>query len=148
MPDFYQCLGPGCSSGQFHDNTYPTRRVLQCHECGFAICTLHRVPFHADETCESYDERIRVEELESTDLIAKISRQCPGPGCGWRIQKAGGCDSMTCKSRTAVCWILRRGLTKVIAGERCGFNFRWSRIAPRRGHGLLRCREFDVGLLL
>jgi len=69
-----------------------------CHECNFAICTFHNVPFHFGETCVQYDARRRDEELASMALVADISTPCPGPDCGWSIEKTGGCDHMTCKS--------------------------------------------------
>jgi hypothetical protein len=75
------------------------------------VCTHHEphVPFHEDETCAQFEERIareraareeeerkrREDEAASVAEVANSSVECPG--CGAHITKTAGCDHMTCK---------------------------------------------------
>lgn len=55
---------------------------------------------------EVRDQQRRAEEIRATEaMIGGISKVCPGPSCGARIQKNAGCDHMTCR--------------------RCGYEFCW-----------------------
>ncbi|CAN9302397.1 unnamed protein product [Alternaria alternata] len=88
------------------------------------MCTAHDpvIPFHENEVCTQYNERMKREEAEmkarekeeervrtqqeedmrvrrrqeeaSAAKVAKSSVKCPG--CGLQIQKISGCDHMTC----------------------------------------------------
>jgi hypothetical protein len=75
------------------------------------VCTHHEphVPFHEDETCAQFEERIareraareeeerkrREDEAVSVAEVANSSVECPG--CGAHITKTAGCDHMTFK---------------------------------------------------
>lgn len=41
----------------------------------------------------------------SEERIKKVGKQCPGVGCGWVVEKDGGCNHMYC--------------------ARCGLNWGW-----------------------
>jgi predicted RNA-binding Zn-ribbon protein involved in translation (DUF1610 family) len=59
-PNFRYCLAEGCNFGQIHDSGHDGN-IYRCGECGFRVCTVHDVPFHTDETCDEYTERIEAE---------------------------------------------------------------------------------------
>ena len=78
------------------------------------MCTAHNpvIPFHENEVCTQYTERIERErvEREARDEQARIRREqeeasvaevgrssVECPGCGAQIEKTDGCDHMTCK---------------------------------------------------
>src|SRR5450432_2395487 len=61
--EFHLCLGPGCGSGQYHDdsgseeqpnNCNPAQMI--CSACNFATCVSHGIPWHTGKTCTQYDE--------------------------------------------------------------------------------------------
>lgn len=143
---FLYCLAKGCPSGQIHD-TGPEGPIFRCVNCGFRMCTAHTpvIPFHENETCKTYTERIametqerdarrkRKEEEASAAEVEKNAVECPG--CGVRIQKMEGCDHMTCK------FLRLRGITErgICANKRqgrrqdCGFEFCYKCRAPYQG---------------
>jgi hypothetical protein len=102
-PNFRWCLNSGCDSGQIHENC-KNGPMFKCDECKAKICMFHERMWHEGETCEQFDrravaERQKVEEAASAAIIKKTTKKCPGkPGqpCGWNIEKAAGCDHMTC----------------------------------------------------
>lgn len=108
IPDFSWCLNPaGCDSGQENsaNNNY-----MECVECKYRQCLQHQCAWHANETCEQYEYRTsgqksRDEEAATQKILDEVSKKCPGPNCGWRIQKTDGCDHMTCrKCKFEFCW--------------------------------------------
>jgi hypothetical protein len=53
---------------------------------------------HEDESCSEYqlrNARSAKHEEASLEEVAKISKPCPK--CGSKLNKAGGCDHMTCE---------------------------------------------------
>ncbi|CAN9129588.1 unnamed protein product [Alternaria alternata] len=135
--NFLYCHAEGCSSGQIHD-TGMESPIFRCVACGHRMCTAHDpiIPFHENETCTQYDERIagetaqakeeeeeeerhksqqveearvrREQEAASAAEVAKSSVECPG--CGVQIQKTEGCDHMTCRRndcRFEFCYVCR-----------------------------------------
>ncbi|KAF2636008.1 hypothetical protein P280DRAFT_510790, partial [Massarina eburnea CBS 473.64] len=125
---FRYCIADGCTFGQIHDSDNDGN-IFRCGACGFRACVTHDVPFHTDETCRQYDERMQREESERTEeiglrreqeaasleVVGKTAVQCPG--CGMNIQKTGGCDHMTCSR----------------AGAGCGYEFCYVCRAPYNG---------------
>ncbi|KAF2789085.1 hypothetical protein K505DRAFT_285044, partial [Melanomma pulvis-pyrius CBS 109.77] len=115
--NFRWCRAPGCQSGQVHESGH-AGNIFRCIACGFRVCVMHDTTWHEGETCQEYDDRVggakergeqkRREEQEKASLeaIKKISKKCPGEGCGWNIQKDSGCDHMTCvQCGHEFCWV-------------------------------------------
>lgn len=91
-----------CESGQIHEGV--EHNIFTCIECGDKVCIVHNT-WHEDETCDEYEcrtsaqqhaEQIEQEEASLT-AIAQFTKKCPGPGCGYNIEKNKGCDHMRCK---------------------------------------------------
>ncbi|KAH9868355.1 hypothetical protein J1614_007427 [Plenodomus biglobosus] len=90
-------------------------------------------PAHEGETCDEYEcrtsaqqhaEQIAQEEA-SLAAIAHFSKKCPGPGCGYNIEKNNGCDHMTCKFWKDF-WCLRYGnIVDDGLGVKCSHEFCW-----------------------
>ncbi|KAE9380098.1 hypothetical protein N431DRAFT_314511, partial [Stipitochalara longipes BDJ] len=100
MPDFRNCLGPGCNSGQIHEGG-DDEPIMTCTQCSFRTCFSHQVAWHAGQTCSEYDKVVeqknkKEEEELSIALIAGTTKKCPNPECGHGIEKKGGCDQMKC----------------------------------------------------
>lgn len=100
---FRFCIGPGCSSGQYHPEG-EEEPIFSCNNCGHKACVIHNCNWHEGETCVEYDKKLKAEkdktvkqEKASEKVVKKISKACPHEGCGWRIEKASGCDHMTCR---------------------------------------------------
>ncbi|EPE29694.1 RING/U-box [Glarea lozoyensis ATCC 20868] len=53
-PLFTMCLGPNCSSGQFHSGGYE-EPIMTCTTCHFKTCFVHRLPWHPEQTCAEFD---------------------------------------------------------------------------------------------
>lgn len=97
-PNFTNCLGSGCGSGQIHPDG-DDQPIMTCQDCDFKTCFTHKVPWHVGLTCTEYDARQKQqnsEEAKSLKWIQKETRRCPK--CQVPIQKNKGCDHMTCKS--------------------------------------------------
>ncbi|KAF2752265.1 hypothetical protein M011DRAFT_415565, partial [Sporormia fimetaria CBS 119925] len=119
-PNFRRCQRPGCQSGQIHDGD-ADGNIFTCVSCGFRMCVRHGTEFHEGETCEEYDERIDLDgsRRRAEEFLSKTAKRCPGPKCGWFIEKVSGCDHMIC--------------------SRCGHEFCWECLAPYRGpNGVLQ----------
>jgi DNA-directed RNA polymerase subunit RPC12/RpoP len=150
-PNFFYCPAEKCTSGQIHD-TDSTGNIFRCNACGFRVCTHHspHVPFHDDETCTLFDERVAREsamqeeeqrrrdeaEQASVQEVAQSSVECPG--CGANIAKNGGCDHMTCKFSQIQSLNSR---SSHVTGRRAGCQFQFCYVcrAPYLGgEGILR----------
>lgn len=99
---FRYCIARDCPYGQIHDQD--AGNIFICGSCGHRHCTTHHITFHDGESCEQYDERMRLANLSQAEQeeaskkeLEKNSKQCPGSNCGYWIQKTSGCDHMTCK---------------------------------------------------
>ncbi|EME41140.1 hypothetical protein DOTSEDRAFT_55051 [Dothistroma septosporum NZE10] len=111
LPEFAWCLSPTCESGQLNTQN---GNYMECDTslggCGYKQCLLHKVPWHAGETCPQYEHRVSgrkaaEEEAATNAMLDEVSKICPGKNCGWRIQKSTGCDHMTCrKCKWQFCW--------------------------------------------
>lgn len=107
LDDFAWCLKSGCGSGQLNEDS---NNFMDCASCHYKQCLLHRCAWHTGETCQQYEYRTsgrqrEAEEKATEAMIDNISKKCPGPRCGWRIQKTDGCDHMTCRRcKHQFCW--------------------------------------------
>ncbi|KAF2501529.1 hypothetical protein BU16DRAFT_534187 [Lophium mytilinum] len=69
----------------------------------------------AAKAAELEAAQLKKQEQDSVNLIREISKECPGKGCGWRIQKNNGCDHMTCtRCGHQFCWLCRTSWTPII----------------------------------
>lgn len=103
-PRWVWCSSPNCDSGQIFSTAESSTREkfsqrVTCVRCGAHTCFHHRIPWHQGYTCTMYDNSHPNSEIlrSSEEHIKKISKRCPTKGCGWRIQKAGGCPNMMCE---------------------------------------------------
>ncbi|KAK5117972.1 hypothetical protein LTR62_004016 [Meristemomyces frigidus] len=111
LEEFAWCLNPLCSNGQL--NPAENKNYMSCAACGYQQCLLHRIPWHSGESCAAYSYRTSAEgraaaeaEKKSEVLMEKLSKRCPGQGCGWRIEKVGGCEHMSCaRCGAQFCWL-------------------------------------------
>lgn len=77
--------------------------IFSCIACGFRVCVFHEREWHRGETCDEFDRRVkqkeeqRMQEAASAKAIGELTKKCPREGCGWNIEKNGGCDHMTCE---------------------------------------------------
>ena len=104
LDEFRECTK--CGVGQLHVGGVD-QPIVTCAECGNKTCFAHKVAWHAELTCQQYDEELasaedaKKEDQEnvavSEELVKSISKPCPGEGCGFYIQKSEGCDHMTCR---------------------------------------------------
>ncbi|KAJ4984141.1 E3 ubiquitin-protein ligase RNF19B [Stagonosporopsis vannaccii] len=105
IPGFYWCLTRGCKSGHAID---PGSCKLRCMRCKMTYCVEHRTSWHKGETCRQYEYRTnkqlkKQEENASKKWLNDKAKACPG--CRRPIEKADGCDHMTCtKCRHQFCW--------------------------------------------
>lgn len=77
-----------------------------CKECSFAICALHKIPWHGGQSCLEFDQSsTAIERLEQAEATAKLlasdeSMICPN--CEEGITRTEGCDHLMCKSLSSV----------------------------------------------
>jgi len=107
-PEYRQCLRPGCSYGQLHEDGEKAP-LVRCGDCSFRMCYVHNIPWHENQTCSEYTYNLgrggekKREEEASQIAVAKLSKPCPS--CRSPIEKNQGCDHMTCrKCRHEFCW--------------------------------------------
>lgn len=142
LPNFVWCKNPSCSSGQIHDSDSPCANV-KCNACEEESCFKHDVPWHTGLSCSQYDAKMKQtgqagKTRASENYISKNAKACPNPSCGRMIEKAHGCDHMTCMEPMG-----------------CGHEFCWCCLADykpihERGNHYhkRRCRHYDSRLKL
>lgn len=108
-PDWVPCPSGTCQSGALMDGQ-GGGHIFTCQECQYRYCTSCQTPMHEDETCTTYQERLRREpekqreEDESLKAVEKYSKACPK--CATRLQKRNGCDHFTCGAcKHEFCWL-------------------------------------------
>ncbi|KAF2210610.1 hypothetical protein CERZMDRAFT_99227 [Cercospora zeae-maydis SCOH1-5] len=109
LDEFAWCLSATCDSGQINVANV-SGSYMDCAACGYKQCLTHKVAWHMGETCQQYEYRTsgaktKEEERATEAMLDTVSKRCPGPDCGWRIQKIDGCDHMRCKKcKFEFCW--------------------------------------------
>ncbi len=97
-PDLVMCLGLNCGSGQIHAGDNP---MMICQVCSFKTCAIHKLPWHAGQTCEEFDmDESQIDRLEQAEATAKLlakERAQVCPNCHQGVSRSEGCDHMTCK---------------------------------------------------
>ncbi|RMZ03513.1 hypothetical protein D0864_02956 [Hortaea werneckii] len=107
LTEFAWCLNPQCGSGQLN---IQSQNYMECASCRFKQCLRHKGAWHTGETCEQYEYRssgakARADEAKTEATLKTMSKLCPNKKCGWRIEKIGGCEHMTCRRcRHEFCW--------------------------------------------
>ena len=93
-PLYRSCLRINCPNGQIH-GAGEVESLMVCSMCGYKMCYVHSRPW---QTCTQYDNARRqmVEYQASLELIAKLTKPCPGANCNAPIEKNLDCDHMTC----------------------------------------------------
>ncbi|KAI0972964.1 hypothetical protein F4678DRAFT_427463 [Xylaria arbuscula] len=158
-PRFVWCAH-ACGSGQSHP-AGADEPILTCHNCFRKTCVVHQLPWHPGLTCLEFDQLVAVGEMSqsqntsqeqsleeqrnqvllqrarddeaSRELVSRSSKPCPR--CHFDIQKAGGCDMMTCEFLVAYAipplnsgQVTDRGSEPFrghVLGSRCGHAFCW-----------------------
>lgn len=101
-PRWFSCISPTCNSGQIHPVIIKDGVEVQkvtCVACGFEGCFYHRLPWHEGYTCGQYDDNHPSAKSSQSSVrkIKQMTKKCPTAGCGWRVEKAGGCDHIYCE---------------------------------------------------
>lgn len=105
-PSVRWCPKPGCGNAIIGD---PDNPRCQCTdpECRYEFCFLCSEPWHADATCEQY-QQWKVEngmiDTKFTHWAKKNTKKCPQ--CKTMIEKMAGCNHMTCSNcKFEFCWL-------------------------------------------
>ncbi|ERF74682.1 hypothetical protein EPUS_00812 [Endocarpon pusillum Z07020] len=103
--NFRWCAAPDCQNGFLCDPE--SESYATCDACGRMTCLNCDVDYHGGISCKDFqDQRTKAEEevrlkqeqdQQSMAEVTRISVRCPGNGCGTPIEKADGCDHMTCQ---------------------------------------------------
>jgi hypothetical protein len=100
------CPKPGCGNAMIGSSDRP---LMHCsnEECRFTFCFNCKEEWHADSTCEQYQQW----KLENSEADARMAEWAKNnakacPKCQCYIEKNGGCNHMTCKScKHEFCWL-------------------------------------------
>ena len=103
-PNEYQfCPSPDCE--MVYPSTGAGGTVIQCPSCLLRICSSCHVEVHEGLSCPEYQDQreggyVVLEKWKAENGV----KQCPK--CRVDIQKAGGCNHMTCAvCKVHICWI-------------------------------------------
>lgn len=87
-----------------------SQTVIQC-ACGKVFCFFCGMPNHSPITCENFKvwQEKKQEDKDSVQLITAISKPCPNPKCGVRVDRSEGCNHITCaQCNHEWCWQCRQ----------------------------------------
>jgi hypothetical protein len=105
-PSVKWCPKPGCGNALIGD---PDNPRCQCTspECRYEFCFLCSEPWHADATCDEY-QQWKVDngltDSKFSNWAKKNTKKCPK--CKTMIEKIAGCNHMTCTNcRFEFCWL-------------------------------------------
>ena len=97
--EYHYCPTPDCPQAY---PTGPRNAVISCPSCYARICPSCHVEYHEGVTCadrEDGGDRLFQEWLQTHDV-----KMCPG--CAAPIERAEGCNHMTCtRCHTHTCWV-------------------------------------------
>jgi hypothetical protein len=97
--EYHYCPTPDCSQSY---PTGPRNAVVTCPSCLARICPSCHVEYHEGVTCadrEDGGDRLFQEYMRNNDV-----KNCPG--CAAPIERAEGCNHMTCtRCHTHTCWV-------------------------------------------
>jgi len=100
------CPRPGCSNAMIGDSTIPMM-VCSSELCKYAFCFNCRDEWHADSTCENYQQWKKDNNATNSLFISwanKNTKDCPK--CKSKIEKNGGCNHMKCiECKHQFCWL-------------------------------------------
>eukprot|EP01100_Stratorugosa_tubuloviscum_P001772 TRINITY_DN139_c4_g1_i1.p1 TRINITY_DN139_c4_g1~~TRINITY_DN139_c4_g1_i1.p1 ORF type:complete len:726 (+),score=250.22 TRINITY_DN139_c4_g1_i1:68-2179(+) len=106
MTDLRWCPKPECENAMIGDKSNPMM-VCSNPECKFCFCFNCKEDWHADVTCEQYQEWKKENsqaDVRSWQWMKDHTRPCPK--CHAQIEKNGGCNHMTCKKcKHEFCWL-------------------------------------------
>ena len=100
------CSSSACKNGGFIDEE--TDSFFTCSSCHTRTRVQCKTFNHPDVSCGQNQRNLaqaeptttrrqrQQDERASERLVNTIAKQCPGMGCGARIEKNNGCDHMTC----------------------------------------------------
>ncbi|CAF2091168.1 unnamed protein product, partial [Rotaria magnacalcarata] len=101
MPDFVWCAH-GCGSGQLAASGVQNN-IISCIKCKMKTCFVHKTKWHEGLTCAQYDNQTAKTIRDSEKWLVQNTKKCPS--CKSPIEKAAGCDHMTCrKCNYEFCW--------------------------------------------
>ncbi|ELP88400.1 ariadne RING finger, putative [Entamoeba invadens IP1] len=90
----------------------PSTTMVRCVKCDYCFCCRCKEQWHADSTCEKYQQWKKDNAKGSTafeEYIRNHAKLCPN--CHQPIEKNGGCNHMTCKCGYQFCWLCMQKYT-------------------------------------
>lgn len=112
-PNYHHCPHPSCTSGQIYKakelpppnpfdpfrHQYNEENLSVCKKCKGRSCFRHKMVWHEGYSCERYEDSHPDAEVRRTneERLRKVVKKCPGKGCGWYVEKDGGCGHMYCE---------------------------------------------------
>eukprot|EP01120_Amphizonella_sp_Union-15-10_P016711 TRINITY_DN8970_c0_g1_i1.p1 TRINITY_DN8970_c0_g1~~TRINITY_DN8970_c0_g1_i1.p1 ORF type:complete len:277 (+),score=35.63 TRINITY_DN8970_c0_g1_i1:157-987(+) len=112
----FHCLTPDCQNSVFAEDGI---NKFYCEVCHATYCIQCKSPFHVDETCDEYQEKLRQRKIDQKSASDPLSsaineeylekllkagnlKQC---SCGNYIEKNGGCWYILCPMcHLGFCW--------------------------------------------
>lgn len=114
--DYRRCAHANCVGGGWCDLEMESLKT--CLACAQGTCIEYNIVWHSQKTYPEHKEEARVQkaeeaaaacavaEAESVKYVEENCKACPNYSCGYRIEKRGGCDHMTCgRCWHQFCWI-------------------------------------------
>jgi len=106
MPDIRWCPKPDCKNAMIGGEEN-LMMVCSNSECRFSFCFKCKEEWHADATCEQYQQWRRENseaDAKYDEWVKANAKMCPN--CQAPIEKNGGCNHMTCKNcKYEFCWL-------------------------------------------
>eukprot|EP00966_Prymnesium_polylepis_P327513 7383386-Prymnesium_polylepis.2 len=128
------CLAPNTKAPSRLSNQ------LRCTTCSHTFCYVHG-DAHPGRGCRQYERTQRKAEAASQAAISEYARRGPNRACRQPIEKAGGCNHMTCSAcRTHFCWLCGRQFPE------SGVNWHFDQMNPLGCGGLHMQGNFRDGL--